>query len=178
MALRCHWYEPKEYAMKHRHTLLAAALLAATATVAFAASDAPAPDEARAQRMQEHADKMFSETDSNHDGKISQSEWQSARLREATEKFNKLDTNRDGKLSREEIAAGREQRMGHRGAGMREKLRGLDTDGDQQLSRAEIGDQLPKLAENFDRLDANADGKLSRDEIRAGHEQRGDDATR
>ena len=105
--------------MKYRHTLLAAGLLAATATVALAATDAPAPEGDRGERMRQHADEMFANTDSNHDGKISQSEWQSARLREATEKFNKLDGNRDGKLTREEIAAGREQRMGHRGAGMR-----------------------------------------------------------
>ena len=161
--------------MKYRHTLLAASLLAATATIALASTDAPATDDARAQRMQQHADEMFAQTDSNHDGKISASEWQSARLREATEKFNKLDTNRDGKLSKEELAAGREQHMRGHGGGMREKLRSLDTDGDQQLSRAEIGDQLPRLAHDFDRLDGNHDGKLSIDEIRAGRmQQRGD----
>jgi Ca2+-binding EF-hand superfamily protein len=112
--------------------------------------------------------------------RISQSEWQSARLREATEHFNKLDANRDGKLSREEMQQAREQRMGMRGhRGERgERLRALDKDGDQQLSRAEIGDSMPKLAENFDRLDGNRDGKLSREEIRAGRGERGEPAQR
>ena len=61
---------------------------------------------------------------------------------------------------------------------MREKLREMDTDGDRQLSRAELGQRMPRLAQDFDRLDANADGKLSREEIRAGREQRRQDAKR
>ena len=166
--------------MNYRHTLLAAGLLAATATVALAAG--AAPGEAHGERMQqrgERADEMFSQTDSNHDGKLSQSEWQAARLREATDKFRKLDANRDGNLSREELQAAREEHMAQHGERMREKLMALDTDGDQQVSRAELGDKLPRLAEHFDRLDANGDGKLSQDELRAGRGQRGgDDAPR
>ena len=36
-----------------------------------------------------------------------------------------------------------------------------------------IGSEMPRLAADFDRLDANRDGKLSREEIRAGRGQRG-----
>jgi Ca2+-binding EF-hand superfamily protein len=165
--------------MKYRHTLLATGLLAATATLAaFAAS---AGEDPRAERMQQHeqrADAAFAESDSNHDGRLSQSEWQSARLRDAAEKFKKLDLNRDGNLSREEMREAREQHRGKRGEHMREKLQGMDADGDQQLSRAEIADKAPRLADRFDTLDTNADGKLSREELRAGRPSRGDDAQR
>jgi Ca2+-binding EF-hand superfamily protein len=151
--------------------ILFAGLLAASGAFAQSATDDSARGERQAQRQQ-RADAAFNENDSNHDGKLSQSEWQSARMRESAEKFRKLDGNRDGNLSREELQAAHEKHQGGRGGAMREKLRGLDTDGDQQLSRAEIGEQLPRLAQDFDRIDANRDGKLSREEMHAARPQR------
>ena len=159
--------------MNRKHVFFVAGLLTLGSTLALAA----AGDEPRGQRMRERADAAFAGADSNHDGRLSQSEWQSARLREAAEKFRKMDANRDGSLSREEMQAAREQRM-HRRGGMREKLRELDADGDRQLSRAELAGRVPRLEKDFARLDANADGKLSREEIRAGREQRREDAQR
>jgi hypothetical protein len=76
-------------------------------------------------------------------------------------------------LTRTEIEQARSDRMGKRHGDRiqhRERIRALDADGDQQLSRAEIGNEMPRLAADFDRLDANRDGKLSREEIRAGRE--------
>ena len=64
---------------------------------------------------------------------------------------------------------GRGGRVGR--GGHRERLRALDTDGDSQLSKAEIGNSMPRLAADFDRLDADRDGRLSREEIRAGRER-------
>ena len=154
-----------------RSLILLTAVLASTA--AFAQSAAPRADEGehRGERYRERAEEKFSETDSNHDGSISQSEWQSASLRRSSERFQSLDGNRDGKLSHEEMASGRS--MGRRRHGdHRERMRALDTDGDSQLSRAEIGDRMPRLAANFDRLDGNRDGKLSGEELRAGWERR------
>ena len=147
--------------------LLAAPVLAQTA--------APPAREGGHERWQQRADQKFGEADSNHDGSISQSEWQSARLREANEFFKRLDSNHDGKLVRAEMEAARGERMGKRGERMGrhgEQLRALDTDGDQMLSKAEIGNNMPRLAADFDRLDANRDGKLSREEIRAGRPSR------
>ena len=155
-----------------RASLLIIGLLA-SATV-LAQSAAPSQDAGR-ERWKERADAKFGEADSNHDGNISQSEWQSARLREANEHFQRLDGNRDGKLSRTDMEAARGERMGKRHgqrAAQRERIKALDKDGDQQLSRAEIGDEMPRLAQDFDRLDGNRDGKLSREEIRAGRQQR------
>jgi hypothetical protein len=55
---------------------------------------------------------------------------------------------------------------GHKGGGHHGGLRALDTNGDHMLSRSEVASHK-KLAKNFDAIDANHDGQLSHDEIRA-----------
>jgi Ca2+-binding EF-hand superfamily protein len=159
-------------------SLFLAALLSTGATVALAQAAAdPGAGGERQRHRSERAEAAFNETDSNHDGRLSQSEWQAAQLRKSSEKFQKLDLDRDGKLSREEMESARASHHGGRGGAMREHLRALDTDGDEQLSRAEIGTQAPRLAQDFDRIDANADGKLSREEMRAARPHRGEHET-
>jgi Ca2+-binding EF-hand superfamily protein len=156
-------------------TLLLAGLLASTAAVAFAQTAVePGKQGERQRHRQERVEAVFTEIDSNHDGRVSQSEWQAAQLRKSQEKFQQLDLDRNGNLSREEVESARDRHHGGRG-GMRERLRGLDADGDEQLSRAEIGDKAPKLVQDFDRIDANRDGKLSQEELRAAHPTRGKD---
>jgi Ca2+-binding EF-hand superfamily protein len=163
--------------MNHKPLILSACLLATGAVLAQAV---PADDrhEGRQEQRRERAEAQFAESDSNHDGRIGKSEWQAARLREANARFAEIDLNRDGNLSKEEMQQARPRHMGEgHGGGMHGKLRAMDTDGDQQFSRAEIGDKLPRLAADFDRIDANRDGKLSREEIRASRPAR-DDAQR
>lgn len=46
-----------------------------------------------------------------------------------------------------------------------------DTNGDGMISRAEAA-TLPRLAKNFDAIDANRDGQVTADEMRAFHEKR------
>ncbi|RXR05272.1 EF-hand domain-containing protein [Pseudoxanthomonas composti] len=48
----------------------------------------------------------------------------------------------------------------------------LDVNGDGVIDRAEAA-KSPRLAEKFDTLDTNKDGKLSTEELRAGHGPRG-----
>ena len=57
----------------------------------------------------------------------------------------------------------------HRGATM-ERLKAADTNGDGMISREEAA-ALPMIAKNFDQIDANHDGQVTLDELRAFHEQ-------
>ena len=58
---------------------------------------------------------------------------------------------------------------GHRHGAMVERLKQADTDGNGLISRDEAK-ALPRLAKHFDEIDANHDGQLSSDEMRAYHQ--------
>ncbi|MEO7743568.1 MAG: EF-hand domain-containing protein [Usitatibacter sp.] len=51
---------------------------------------------------------------------------------------------------------------------MLERLKAADTNGDGFISRSEAA-ALPRLAEHFDQIDANHDGRVSFEELRAFH---------
>ena len=59
---------------------------------------------------------------------------------------------------------------GLRGAHMMERIKAADTNGDGMLSRAEAA-VLPRIAEHFDEIDANKDGQITFEELRAFHEK-------
>jgi hypothetical protein len=102
-------HDPEEPTMKRSPILLTCLFTCLlTGTAAFAQSTAPRTDdgERHGDRRGAFAAAKFAEADSNHDGAISKSEWQSASLRRAAEHFQKMDGNRDGKLRQEEMAAG------------------------------------------------------------------------
>ena len=54
-----------------------------------------------------------------------------------------------------------------RQAKFEQRFKRADTDGNGTISRAEAEKGLPRLARNFDRIDANKDGQVSREEIAA-----------
>jgi Ca2+-binding EF-hand superfamily protein len=60
---------------------------------------------------------------------------------------------------------------GDRAAKMQERLKAADTNGDGLIDRSEAEAGLPRVAEHFDKLDADGDGKLSRDELQKMREQ-------
>ena len=55
----------------------------------------------------------------------------------------------------------------HGGRGM-ERLKAADTNGDGMISRQEAA-ALPRIAKNFDAIDANRDGQVTGEELRAFH---------
>lgn len=153
--------------------LLVLSLSLALAGVALAQQANPGhPD----GRVREPGAAVFDRMDSDHDGKVTAAEFQQAERERQQRLFERMDRNHDGAITREESQALRdEHRQKFRGRRddrrqRMEQLRGLDTDGDQQLSRAEIGDKMPRLSEHFATIDANKDGKLSREEMRAARE--------
>ncbi len=144
-----------------------ASLLALSLAVA-----AEGPGRSRGERGAE----AFAQADANHDGRLSQAEFERAREQRIAEQFQKMDANHDGSLTQDEMRQSIRQRHDMRSAhrhqmmAMRDKLRALDANRDHLLSRAELGTQAPKLADHFQEFDINNDGQLSRDEIRAGHQ--------
>jgi len=52
-----------------------------------------------------------------------------------------------------------------------ERFRAADANHDNLVSRAEAEKSLPTLAPKFDKIDANGDGQLSRDELREAGEK-------
>lgn len=130
------------------------------------------------QDIRARADARFSEADRNHDGKLSLAEMQDAQDQRLAEKFARLDANKDGGVSQEEMREAHEQRRDQRHArragmqAMRAQVKALDSNNDQALTRVEIGERMPKLSENFDRIDGNRDGKLTRQEMRTAHQAR------
>lgn len=108
---------------------------------------------------------MFSQFDTDKDGRISQQEVQDGTAR----MFKEIDTNKDGFISKEEMQAHHKAMHEKRGEMMRDKWKTADKDGDGALSRAEVdAAKMTMLARNFDKLDKNKDGKLTPDEMRMG----------
>ena len=58
---------------------------------------------------------------------------------------------------------------GNLGAMMMDRMKAADTNGDAMISKAEAA-AMPRLAANFDAIDANKDGQLTVDELRAFHQ--------
>ncbi|AZG13116.1 EF-hand domain-containing protein [Cupriavidus pauculus] len=101
--------------------------------------------------------------DTDGDGAISKAE--------ADALFNKIDTNRDGKLDKSEMAAYRktqwEQRRSKMKAEFDAKFKAADKNNDGALTRDEFKTAFPRMANRFDKLDANRDGKVTMAEIQS-----------
>jgi Ca2+-binding EF-hand superfamily protein len=102
--------------------------------------------------------------DTNADGMLSRDE--AASLPHISKNFDAIDANHDGFITFEELRAygqaHRGKHRGHAGHGMK----ALDKDGDGRISREEAAGS-PRLAAHFDQVDANHDGFLTRDELKA-----------
>lgn len=115
--------------------------------------------------------------DTDKDGAISKAEADAA--------FERIDANKDGKLQPDELKAYRKTQFEQHRAEMKAKFdadfKAADKNGDGALSKDEA-QAMPRLARNYDKLDANRDGKLTQAEIRAGmqkmHQERAKRAPR
>ncbi|MEQ1519253.1 MAG: EF-hand domain-containing protein [Usitatibacteraceae bacterium] len=60
---------------------------------------------------------------------------------------------------------------GERGHHMHERMKAADKDGDGKISRTEAA-AMPRLNKHFDEIDANKDGFITKDEMKAFREKR------
>jgi len=130
------------------------------ASSAYAKQDG---DDMPAAKARKWADSHFKEMDSNGDDAITKAEFDAFH----TKHFQDIDSNGDGKLTREEMRDGHKEK--------REKAKGsrfeeADADHDNSISREEAK-KLPRLSKHFDKIDANKDGKLERQELEASMEK-------
>jgi Ca2+-binding EF-hand superfamily protein len=117
------------------------------------------PGEGRAAMLAE----MFDTIDADKDGKLTYAEMEAHRKAE----FDAADTNKDGALSADELSARAlarfQEKLAQRTQGM---LDNMDNDGSGSLSPEEMGEG-PGMR-NFARIDADNDGAITNEEIKAG----------
>jgi Ca2+-binding EF-hand superfamily protein len=147
-----------------KRTLIAALFL--VPALGFAADNTTAPKGERGSH--------FKKADADGNGTLSRAEVEKSMPRLA-EKFDQVDTNKDGQLSRDEMKAWKKthkhaHKKGNkadRQAKAAERFKHADTNGDGKISRAEAEKNAPRLAKKFDAIDANKDGQLTQEELRA-----------
>ena len=106
------------------------------------------------------AEQRWKKLDQDNDDRISRSEWQ-----RNEQSFDRLDADKDGFVTKEELRSAAREFRGKR----RSRLQEMDADADGNISRSEWKGK----EEIFNRLDANNDGMLTRDELREARKQRG-----
>jgi Ca2+-binding EF-hand superfamily protein len=112
-------------------------------------------------RRQEHAQKMFAREDANKDGRLTRDE---SRMPSAW--FERADVNKDGALTLAELTEARKIAAADKGASKGPgsgKHQGFDANADGKVDREEL---RTAAANQFAQLDKNKDGSLTRDEFR------------
>ncbi len=81
--------------------------------------------------------------------------------------FGQIDANKDGSISKEEFKSFTLSRLAQQQAAFQGAFAKADANKDGKLSKEEAAAVNPQFASNFPKLDGNADGFVTIDEIRA-----------
>lgn len=112
----------------------------------------------------DHGD-MLKEMDADKDGTVSKSEFDSYHAQQQAERFAQMDANKDGKLTGDEMTCkqDRSARL-ERAEHLAKVFNKADANKDDSLDAKEVKD-MPVLSKNFKEIDADKDGKVTREEF-------------
>lgn len=101
--------------------------------------------------------------DANQDGFVTREEAQS--YPKLAAQFDAADTNKDGRLDAAEMDAHRAVMHATGRAQAQERWQAADKDADGAISRDEAQASLPRMAERFEQIDVDRNGKIERAEM-------------
>jgi len=142
--------------------ILAGALLVAPA-LSQADDSKNATGEPRKPGRGEHMERL---KNADKDGSKTLSREEAKGMPHLEKNFDKLDANKDGQVDKKEMHAGKKSHRDDRKQRAEDKYNKADADHDGAISRDEAAKGMPRLTKNFDAMDGNKDGKLSKDEIK------------
>ncbi|MFZ2540454.1 MAG: hypothetical protein WAW75_01630 [Gallionella sp.] len=108
---------------------------------------------------------MFNSVDTNIDGAISKSEFNSYYAQHNAKHFKEMDVNKDGKITLNEMEGEHKQKMRESDGSthLDQRFKAADADQDGGLNKTEAN-AMPMLTAYFDQVDADKDGKVTRQE--------------
>jgi Ca2+-binding EF-hand superfamily protein len=143
-------------------SLLLLVLSAALLPIAVQAKPADALSQGQGKKSPPTPAQIIDRLDADQNGTLSQDEAKGP----LAEKFDTIDVNGDGEIDANELELAREARKGEAKENG-QRLIAADTDGNRALSKDEASAAgMEKLVEHFDKVDADGDGEISKEEMR------------
>jgi hypothetical protein len=143
-------------------SLLLLVLSAALLPIAVQAKPADALSQGQGKKSPPTPAQIIDRLDADQNGTLSQDEAKGP----LAKKFDTIDVNGDGEIDANELELAREARKG-KAKENGQRLIAADTDGNRALSKDEASAAgMEKLVEHFDKVDADGDGEISKEEMR------------